>query len=39
VGSGSGGMKTVPIDRGDQGGENGIKKSVGVAVLTELEAK
>jgi hypothetical protein len=36
VGGCSGGMKPVPIERRDQGGENGIKMSVAVAVLTEI---
>jgi hypothetical protein len=39
VGSGNGWMKTVPIERGDQGGENGTNFMVAVAVLAELEPK
>jgi hypothetical protein len=36
MGGGGGGLKPVPIERGDQGGENGIKMSVTVAVLAEI---
>jgi hypothetical protein len=33
VGSGSGWVQLVPLDRGDQGGSNGVSYNVAVAVL------
>jgi hypothetical protein len=34
--SGSGGVGVVSFERGDRRGENGVKKSVAVAVLSEI---
>jgi hypothetical protein len=36
MGSGSGRVVVVPIDRGDQGGSNGGSHNVWVAVLMEI---
>jgi hypothetical protein len=36
MGSGSGRVGVVPLDRGDRGGSNGTSWSLVVAVLTEI---
>jgi hypothetical protein len=36
MGSGSGRMRVVPFDRGDQGGSNDTSLRVAVAVLAEI---